>query len=112
MNALAISHIISPGQKLNVRWREARDIVLKNIEAMKLSVDFGGNPYADVWVTYIDEVGVSLYIVRGYTYGGDMEAFLPAGDVMWQSYFSPEPEVNQAYVKSGHYTKVFPVDFL
>lgn len=112
MSNMAMQHRLSPGQKLSVRWRDAEGVVLQNIQKLKLSLDFGGNPNAAVYASYVDQLGVSVYIVRGSTFGGDIEAFLPVKDVMWQSYFEPGSQNNQAYVLSRHYSKRFPIDFL
>jgi len=112
MNENRPLHILTPGQELSVRWRDATGIVLENIRRLRLANDYRGNPNAAVWITHIDETGKSFYIKRGYEYGGDMEIFIPSDGVMWQSYFEPYTSVNQSYVLSKHYTKVFPDNFI
>ncbi|MDM0114845.1 hypothetical protein QTI66_22035 [Variovorax sp. J22R133] len=104
-------HVLQPGQQLYSRWREANGQVIKNLKAMRLTPD-GGNPDPMVHATFVDDLGLSLYIARSSLYGGDMEAFLPRDLVMWQSYFNPLQAFNQSYVRSRHYTKRFPIDFV
>jgi hypothetical protein len=65
-----------------------------------------------VHVTFVDENGISVYIARGFTNGGDIEGFIPKKDVMWQSYFEPLSLFNMSYVRSRHHTKTFPNDFV
>jgi len=38
--------------------------------------------------------------------------FMPKQGVMWQSYFDPHASDNQAYVRSEHYKKIFPDDYI
>lgn len=104
-------NLLLPGQELGTRFREATGVVLSNLKRMKLAPD-GGNPYALVWVTYVDQTGISIYVTRGTPCGGDMQAFLPRDVVLWQSYFSPLNSFNQSYVKSQHYAAQFPLAFL
>ena len=107
-------HVLQRGQQLHVKWKDAakESIVYKNLRAMRLTPDDNGNFSASAWVVYVDKSGVSVYIARGYIYGGDMEAFLSKEMVAWQAYFSPLNSFNEAYAGSKHYTKKFPIDFL
>ena len=111
MSQQAPLHVLRPGQQLSVRFREATGLVLVNLKRMRLTPD-GGNALTLVHVTFVDARGVSLYIARGFPHGGDMEAFLPARDVMWQAYFTPLNAFHPGYAGVRHYTRRFPADFL
>ena len=111
MSDKKLLHVLRPSQQLTTRFRDATGQVLTNLRAMRLTPD-GGNPYALVHVTFVNEVGVSLYIARSYSYGGDMQAFLSKESVAWQAYFSPLNSFNQSYVRSQHYTTQFPLGFI
>jgi len=116
MNSIDPTHILQPGQILEIRWRSHRNEpgsrVYEILKKLKLTIDNNGNPYASVFVTYVNEEGISVFINRGYTYGGEIEAFLPKKDVSWQSYFQPLDSFNTAYAGSKHFKKIFPIDFL
>lgn len=108
-------HILRPGQQLLLRWREARKDhahVFNLLRQMKLTPDDNGNPYADAFCTHVSEEGISVYITRGYTYGGDIQGFVPKTICMWQSYFEPTTGMNASYAKRTHASKVFPLDFI
>jgi hypothetical protein len=111
MNEPKLLHVLQPGQELSCRFREATGQVLRNLRAMRLTAD-NGNPYACVYVTHVDETGVSLYITRGHGYGGDMNAFLPKDEVAWQAYFSPLDSFNHGYKTATHYERRFPIEFI
>jgi hypothetical protein len=108
--------IIKAGQRLGVRWRDYKSQPLSqiyvNLRRMKLTPDDGGNPLAAAWATFMNSEGVSIYIVRGYEYGGDLEAFVPKDLALWQAYFEPYSETNLGYVRSKHFARRFPIDFL
>ena len=104
-------HLLQAGQELSVRFREAQGQVLSNLTAMRLTPN-GGNPYASFWVTFVDVDGISLYITRGHSHGGDIQAFLPRDAVTWQSYFEALRSFNAAYASSGHFKKRFPLEFI
>ena len=105
-------NVLQAGQKLIVRWREAQGTVLENLTKMRMTPENGGNPYASAYVTFVDKQGVSLYIVRGYTHGGDMEAFLTANEVAWQAYFEPLDHLVMSYARREHYKTRFPLGFI
>ena len=108
--------IVQVGQELRIRWREAKKDhaeVYKFLTAMKLTIDNNGNPYASAFCTYFSDEGISVYIVRGYNYGGDMEAFIPSSNVNWKVYFEPLNNFVMSYGdKNKHYSKIFPQEFL
>jgi hypothetical protein len=104
-------HVLQLGQELSCRFRDATGQVLKNLRSMRLTAD-NGNPYACIYVTYVDVTGISVYITRGYSHGGDMKAYLPKEDVAWQAYFSPLSSFNHSYKQPKHYKNRFPLDFL
>jgi hypothetical protein len=109
------SNILQPGQELSLNWRElkSRDAESYNfLTKMKLTPDNNGNPYATVFCRYFSKEGVSVYITRGYTFGGDIEAFLPSKNIMWQHYFKPLKNMNASYAHNKHYEKIFPQDFI
>jgi hypothetical protein len=112
MQEKKLIHVLQAGQKLSIRWRTAEGLVRDNLRTMRLTSDGGGNPYADGWITKVDERGISIYITRGYTCGGDMEAFMPRDTLYWQAYFEPVDAYNQSYVRSAHFSRIFPKDFL
>ncbi len=112
------NHIfVQPGQELRIRWREAKQNhadVYKILTAMKLTSDNNGNPYASAYCTYVSDEGLSVYICRGYNYGGDMEIYVPSKNVNWRVYFEPLNNFVMAYSGNTkkHYSKIFPQDFL
>ena len=110
MNDQKLVHVLQPGQILSIRHDTDGD-VQKNLRTMRLTSE-GGNPYANAYVTFIDDVGVSVYITRGYLHGGDIEAMLAKHDVMWRSYFEPLDSFNMAYAGRKHYVKKFPLEFI
>ena len=100
------------GQLLAVKWRTAVDVVRQNMIRLRLVPTMNGGHDASVYVTFIDATGISLYILRGFGLGGDMEAFIPNREIMWQSYFDPLSTINNQYAGSRHFVKVFPREFL
>lgn len=54
-------HVLRPGQQLAVGFREATGRVLENLKKMRLT-PFGGNADPLVHVTFVDALGVSMYI--------------------------------------------------
>lgn len=104
--------LITPGQGLSINWRTAQGIVLQNMRRLKLDFRENGNEDISCWASFFDPAGLSVYIVRGFRLGGDMEAFLPTREVNWQAYFSPNTMTRPVYAKSSHYKRVFPRDFL
>ena len=110
MNNSKLIHALQPGQELTVRFREATGQVLQNMQLMRLTPN-NGNPYACVYVTFADDVGISVYITRGSAHGGDIKAFLSKELVAWQAYFSPLNSFNHSYRQSKHFSGKFPLDF-
>ncbi len=104
-------HQLAPGQELGVRWRDASGYVFDNLRKLRLTSKENGNPYAKAYVTWIDNNGISVYIARGYIYGGDIEAFF-SKNIMWQSYFEPYSSFKKGYAMSTHYKRNFPIDFI
>lgn len=104
--------LITPGQSLSVKWRGAHSVVQQNIRRLKLDPTENGGAEISCWATFFDPAGLSVYIVRGFQLGGDMEAFLPTRETMWQYYFDVNPMINAGYAKREHYRKIFPRDFL
>ena len=108
-------HKLQAGQELSIRWREARredSWVFRILKQLRLTSDDNGNPAASAYCTHVSEEGISVYIARGYNYGGDIEGFMPKKDYMWQVYFEPLNSFNQSYAKSAHAKKIFPRDFV
>lgn len=110
MSAVLIHNLLC-GQELGIAWRNASHNVLANLRKLRLAPP-EGNLYASAWVTFVDKEGLSAYIVRGRNYGGDMEVLLRVADVNWRAYFEPYDNYNMSYVKTRHFEKQFPLDFL
>jgi hypothetical protein len=101
-------HDLKPGQRLCVRKRS--EMTREDATTLdRLRIDRA----VSVYVTHVDDLGVSLYICR---YPGNLEAFIPTGGVGLTnlgSFFEPAPEIHPGYVSytRRHYTRVFPKDF-
>jgi hypothetical protein len=104
--------LVRPGQALSIKWRTAHGQVEQALRQLKLDFRTNGGAEISCWATFVDGAGLSVYIVRGFERGGDMEAFLPSAQIMWQSYFEPLATVNAGYARGGHYRKIFPREFL
>lgn len=106
-------HNLKPGQILGVNWRQAEGLVREYIDKLRLNpLTNGLSGEVSVYATFVDARGVSVYILRGPERGGDIEAFLPAGVVMWQRYFVAYNQFAPGYVRGRHYTGIFPRDFV
>jgi hypothetical protein len=99
---------LKAGQRLVVRKRS--ELLKEDATTLdRLRIDRA----VSIYVTLVDDLGVSLYICR---YPGNLEAFIPTGGVGLTnlgSFFEPAPEIHPGYVSytRRHYTRVFPKDF-
>lgn len=99
---------LKPGQRLCVRKRS--EMLPEDVTTLdRLRI----NRSVSIYVTHVDERGVSFYVCR---HPGNLEAFMPqggAGLVNLGSFFEPGAEHNPGYVSSTrrHFTRVFPKDF-
>jgi len=100
------------GQVLAVKWRTADGVVLQNMRRCRLVPPENGGYEVPCYATFIDATGMSVYLVRGFNLGGDMEAFLPITETRWPAYFEPLLSLNMSYARNRHFTKIFPRQFL
>jgi len=109
---MAVAMGLRAGQELAPKWRTAQSVVLENLKRFKLVPTLNGGREVPCYVTFVDAVGVSVYLVRGFHLGGDMEAFLPAAETQWSAYFEPLSAINGSYVRSRHFARIFPRQFV
>ncbi len=112
MNDNKLIHVLKPGQELSIKWRKREGFIKDVLTNLKLTSDNNGNPYANAYVVFVDSEGLSIYINRGYSFGGDLEIYISKKDVAWQEYFEPLDSYNQSYVRYRHYLKKFPHEFI
>jgi hypothetical protein len=107
--------VVLPGQELMIQWqqieKENQQIydVFRKLKLLPNETDY---PHATAFCTYFSREGLSVYISRGYASGINIEAFFPVTEVNWQDYFLPFGRFDQTYIRSRHFTKVFPRDFI
>lgn len=109
------SMVVLPGQELMILWQriekehhQIHDVFRK----LQLLSEDAGYPHATAFCTYFSSEGLSVHISRGFASGINIEAFLPVEEVDWRDYFLPFGRFDQTYIRSRHFTKVFPKDFI
>lgn len=107
--------VIHPGQRLWLRWRECKvdhQGAYQHLRRLKLVPGENGAPplfdYPTCFCTLYTTDGISLFIARGYSLGGDISAYLPAKQVRWQVFFEPSDQIVESYAKTFHFTTIFP----
>lgn len=99
------------GQELQLRRDPEAKVVQQNLEVMRLTAP-RGNPDPTIHVMFVDATGISVYIARGFEFGGDMKAYLRHSEVAWQKYFAPLNRRDENMKSNEHYKQRFPLDFL
>ena len=107
--------VVLPGQELMIRWQQIEKEhkqIYDVLRMLRLLPNDTAYPHATAFCTYFSSEGLSVYISRGYASGINIEAFFPLAEVNWQDYFLPFGRFDQTYIRSRHFTKVFPRDFI